>query len=152
MGRKLLLTTLVLALGLSLSIANAAPAAYVVKGTMTVTGGANPTFHAVGVLCGSPTCKVSKSKTKFDLLGEMTQKLKNRCLGVGHATLTIFWPNGSLSKAYLDIFPLTGRSISALGIVLTGARKRARIAATSLSTKDPCAGPAALSGLLAISA
>ena len=151
MGRKLLLTTMVLALGLSLSVAEAAPATYVVKGTMSVTG-ANPTFHASGALCLSTSCNVSKAKTLFDLVGVMTQKMGNRCVGIGHATLTISWPNGSQSGAYLDIIPLTGRSITGLGTVLSGARKRARVAATLVSIQDPCVRPAALSGVLAISA
>jgi hypothetical protein len=154
-GRKLVLTVLVLALGLSFPIAEAkkaaaGPAVYTVKGTLVVSG-TPAQFHGTGVLCLSPTCKVSSTKTKFDFVGKVTQKMGTRCLGIGYAGLTIFWPNGTQSWAYLDFIPVTGHSITAVGSVLTGARKRAKVVATLLANQDPCTRPAALSGALAIS-
>lgn len=153
MARKLVLTLLVLVLGLSLSFADAAAGAKkgvsVVKGSLTVWG-KQAQYHGEGALCPSTTCNVSKVKTRFDLAGAMNQQAGNRCVGVGRAALKITWPNGTISSAYLDIFPVTGRLMTGFGSVLTGPLAPAKVVLTIWAMGDPCTAPAQISGLVAI--
>jgi len=143
------LACLVIAIAFTLSPAHATPAAYFVQGTMQESG-SPAVYQATGNFC-LPKCAAKSKPPSFALTGTITIPGHGPCQGLGNAGLSIAWPDGTTSWAYLDFIPEYSRTIVGTGVVDTGARLHAKVALTITSVQNPCPGPVAISGLIVFS-